>query len=206
MHPGPLELLPHGGQIMDPGRIPDVRQPVVERHVQAHALVLPGGSWDSPLPGLLAGEIHREAPGQDVVLDWLLDLLLIAVLREWFSRPGADGPSWFAAQSDPVVGPALRLLQETPAHPWTVAELAAGTGVSRAALSRRFTDLVGEPPMAYLTSWRLTLAADLLREPDATVAAVARRVGYGSPFALSAAFKRVRGISPQQHRETIAAS
>ena len=169
-------------------------------------LVLPGGSWDSPLPGLLADEILREAPGQDVVLDRLLELLLIAVLREWFSRPEAGAPSWFAAQSDSVVGPALRLLHEAPAHPWTVAELAARTGVLRAALGRRFTDLVGEPPMAYLTNWRLALAADLLREPDATVAAVARRVGYGSPFALSAAFKRVRGVSPQQHRDALAAS
>jgi AraC-like DNA-binding protein len=171
-----------------------------------HVLVLPGHSWDSPLPALLADEVLREAPGQDVVLDRLLDLLLIAVLREWFSRPEAGGPSWFAAQGDPVVGPALRLLHQEPAHPWTVAELATRTGVSRAALGRRFTDLVGEPPMAYLTSWRLALAADLLREPDATVAAVARKVGYGSPFALSAAFKRVRGVSPQQHRDAVAAS
>jgi AraC-like DNA-binding protein len=67
-------------------------------------------------------------------------------------------------------------------------------------LARRFTDLVGEPPMSYLTGWRLTLAADLLREPEATIGAVARQVGYGSPFALSTAFKRVRGISPQEHR------
>ena len=81
-----------------------------------------------------------------------------------------------------------------------MATLAAKAGVSRATLARRFTELVGEPPMAYLTTWRLTLAADLLREPDATVGAVARRVGYGSPFALSAAFKRVRGVSPRDHR------
>jgi AraC-like DNA-binding protein len=72
--------------------------------------------------------------------------------------------------------------------------------VSRAALARRFTELVGEPPMAYLTGWRLALAADLLLEPGATVGAVARRVGYGSPFALSTAFTRVRGISPREHR------
>jgi len=92
------------------------------------------------------------------------------------------------------------MLHHNPAEPWTVATLAAATGVSRAALARRFTELVGEPPMTFLTGWRLALAADLLREPDATVGAVARQVGYGSPFALSAAFKRVRGISPQQHR------
>lgn len=166
-----------------------------------HVLVLPADAWDSPLPALLCEEIVRDEPGQDVVLDRLLDLLLIAVLRAWFARPGAGAPAWYVAQSDPVVGPALRLLHDAPAHPWTVASLAARTGVSRAALGRRFTDLVGEPPMAYLTGWRIALAADLLREPDATIASVARKVGYGSPFALSAAFKRVRGVSPRQHRD-----
>ncbi|MYS24028.1 MULTISPECIES: AraC family transcriptional regulator [unclassified Streptomyces] len=171
-------------------------------------LVLPADAWRGPLPELLAllqQEIVKEQPGQEVVLDRLLDLLLITVLRAWFSRPEAGAPSWYAAQGDPVVGPALRLLHNDPAHPWTVAALAARTGVSRAALGRRFTELVGEPPMAYLTGWRLALAADLLREPDATVAAVARKVGYGSPFALSAAFKRVRGVSPRQHRSGAAA-
>ena len=107
-------------------------------------------------------------------------------------------------RSDRVVGAALRLMQDDPAHPWTVAGLAAATSVSRATLARRFSELVGEPPMAYLTSWRLALAADLLREPDATVSAVAAQVGYGSSFALSTAFKRIRGISPREHRTQVA--
>lgn len=74
------------------------------------------------------------------------------------------------------------------------------TGVSRATLARRFSDLVGEPPLTFLTGWRIALAADLLGEPGATVGSVAHQVGYGSPFALSTAFKRVRGISPKEHR------
>jgi AraC-like DNA-binding protein len=163
-------------------------------------LVLPGDAWDSPLIGLLGEEIVKDDPGQEAVLDRLLDLLLIAVLRAWFARPDAEAPAWYRANGDPVVGRALRLLHNNPSHPWTVATLAAEVGVSRAALARRFTELVGEPPMTFLTGWRLALAADLLREPDATLGAVAHQVGYGSPFALSAAFKRVRGISPQQHR------
>jgi AraC-like DNA-binding protein len=81
-----------------------------------------------------------------------------------------------------------------------VASLAAETGVSRATLARRFHELVGESPMSFLTTWRLALAADLLLEPGATVGSVARQVGYGTAFALSAAFKRVRGVSPRQHR------
>ena len=92
------------------------------------------------------------------------------------------------------------MLHHDPAQPWTVAALATGAGVSRAALARRFNELVGEPPMAFLTGWRIALAADLLREPDATVGSVAPQVGYGTPFALSTAFKRVRGISPQEYR------
>jgi AraC-like DNA-binding protein len=163
-------------------------------------LVLRDAEWDSPLLALLSEEIGKDESGQEVVLDRLLDLLLIAVLRAWFARPDAAPPAWYLAQGDPVVGRALRMLQNTPAHPWTVASLAREVGVSRATLARRFTDLVGEPPMAFLTGWRLTLAADLLREPNSTVGSVARDVGYGSPFALSAAFKRERGISPNEHR------
>jgi AraC-like DNA-binding protein len=165
-------------------------------------LVLHEDAWSSPLVPLLADEIVKDEPGQEAVLDRLLDLLLIAVLRAWFSRPEAEAPAWYRAHDDPVVGRALRMIHNNPDHPWTVAALATEIGVSRAALARRFTDLVGEPPMAYLTGWRLTLAADLLREPDATVGAVARQVGYASPFALSTAFKRVRGVSPRQHRVT----
>ena len=164
-------------------------------------LVVPREDWDTPLVALLAEEIAKDRPGQEAVLDRLLDLMLITALRTWLARPGSGAPGWYRAQSDDVVGPALQLLHHNPAHPWTVAELAVKVGVSRALLARRFTDLVGEPPMAYLTGWRLALAADLLLEPAATLAAVARRVGYGSAFALSAAFKRVRGVSPQGHRE-----
>jgi AraC-like DNA-binding protein len=163
-------------------------------------LVLPSDRWSSPLVPLLTQEIVKDEPGQEAVLDRLLDLLLIAVLRAWFNRSEAQAPPWYHAYADPAVGHALRLLHHNPAHPWTVASLAAATGLSRAALARRFTDLVGEPPMTFLTGWRLALAADLLREPDATVGSVARQVGYGSPFALSTAFKRLQGVSPQKFR------
>jgi AraC-like DNA-binding protein len=163
-------------------------------------VVAPADSWHCPLVPLLAEEIVKDELGQEAVLDRLLDLLLIAVLRAWFARPEAQAPAWYRAHSDPVVGRALKMIHNNPAHPWTVANLAHATGVSRAALARRFTELVGEPPMAFLTGWRLALAADLLREPDTTIATIADKVGYGSSFALSTAFKRVRGISPRDHR------
>ncbi len=163
-------------------------------------LVLRAAEWDADLLAVVADQVVKDAPGQQLVLDRLLDLLLISVLRAWFARPEADAPAWYRAQADPVVGTALRLLHEQPAHGWTVASLAAGAGVSRAGLARRFTGLVGEPPMTYLARRRIDMAARLLREPDATLGTVARKVGYADGFALSAAFKRLRGVSPAEHR------
>ena len=169
-------------------------------------IVMRQDEWDCPVIPLLTDEIIKDEPGQEAVLDRLLDLLLIAVLRAWFARPEADAPQWYRAYADPTVGRALRLLHREPARAWTVADLARETGLSRAALARRFHELVGEPPMSFLTNWRIALAADLLLEPGATIGSVAHEVGYGSPFALSAAFKRVRGVSPAQHRATAAAA
>jgi AraC-like DNA-binding protein len=167
-------------------------------------VVMPAHAWDSPLLPMLSDEIVKDEPGQEAVLDRLLDLLVVAVLRAWFARHQTEAPGWYRAQRDPVVGRALRMLQNNPEQPWTVATLAAEIGVSRAALARRFADVVGEPPMTFLTAWRLALAADLLREPDTTIAAVAQQVGYSSAFALSAAFKRVRGVTPKDHRAAVA--
>ncbi len=161
-------------------------------------LVRRRGEWDSTLVDLLAAEIMRDEPGQEVVLDRLLDLVLVSVVRSWLASE--EQVTRGLANADPTVGEALRLMHHHPDHGWTIASLAREVGVSRAALARRFGDLVGEPPMTYLTHWRLSLAADLLVATDDAIDTVARRVGYGSGFALSAAFKRVRGISPHQHR------
>ncbi|MEU4342495.1 AraC family transcriptional regulator [Nocardia sp. NPDC023852] len=163
-------------------------------------IVLRRGDFDSRVLDILVDEATKDEPAQGAVLDRLLDLVLIAALRAWFARN--DAPAWYHAYGDPLVGKALRLLQHNPGHGWTVAGLAEAVGVSRAALARRFTDLVGEPPMAFLTEWRLALAADLLQESDATIEAIARQVGYGSAFALSTAFKRHFGVSPRDHRHS----
>lgn len=166
-------------------------------------VVIRAGTADLPVVELLNQEIGREEPGQEAVLDRLLDLLVIAVLRAWFARPEAEVPAWYVAYSDPVVGPAIRLLQNEPGQQWTVASLADAVGVSRATLARRFSDLVGVPPMTYLTEWRIAVAADMLKQGGLTIAAVANRVGYGSPFALSTAFKRLQGMSPAEYRRAI---
>ena len=164
------------------------------------SLVLRTDEWNGSMVDLLCAEMARDDIGQDVYLDRLLDLLVIAAVRAWFALDPSRAPGWWRAAGDPVVGPALRMIEDDLSHGWTVASLAYEVGSSRAAFARRFTDLLGVPPMSYLTGLRLTMAEDLLHEPSATVASVANRVGYSSPFALSAAFKRERGMSPASFR------
>lgn len=161
---------------------------------------LPGQDWESPLVPLLCDEVIKDEPGQAAVLDRLLDLLVTAVLKAWFAQNDTDRPEWWRFQGDRIVEKALHLMHDYPSRQWTIETLASESGASRASLARRFSDLVGEPPMTFLKNWRMALAADLLCVPNETVGTVAEKVGYSSPFAFSAAFKRVRGISPQDHR------
>ncbi len=156
--------------------------------------------WDSPLVQLLCDEVIKDEPGQGAILDRLLDLLLTSVLKAWFARQDMSQPAWWRLQGDPIVERALRLIYDDPAHAWTIEKLAGEANTSRASLARRFRDIVGEPPMAFLKTWRMALAADLLSLPGETVASIAPKVGYESPFAFSTAFKRIRGVSPQEHR------
>jgi AraC-like DNA-binding protein len=164
-------------------------------------LSIRGDSWETPLIPLLRSEVVKDEEGQAAVLDRLLDLLVTAVLKTWFARQDASRPDWWRQQGDRVVDHALKLMHEQPAAHWTVERLAQAAGASRAAFARRFQELVGEPPMTFLKNWRMALAADLLTQPDQTVTSVADQVGYATPYAFSAAFKRVRGISPQAHRD-----
>jgi len=147
---------------------------------------------------LLAQELDERRPGACLALPSLLDLLLIYMVRAWMSQ--AESGSWPSVLSDPVTTAALRALHSDPAAPWTNDRLAATAGVSRATLVRRFTALVGRAPMAYLTWWRLTLAATRLRDTDASLTTVAREAGYGSPYALSHAFSREFGVTPGKYR------
>ncbi|MFG3053391.1 cupin domain-containing protein [Kitasatospora sp. NPDC048239] len=161
---------------------------------------------------LLGGELAADRPGGALAVPGLIDLLLVYMVRAWLTREPAARPTaqpptaqpagarWPAALHDPVVAAALRAVHEDPAHPWTTDRLAERAGVSRATLTRRFTALVGSPPMAYLTWWRLTRAAALLRDTAHPLEAVARRVGYSTPYALSHAFTRLFGTTPGRYR------
>ncbi|GAA0349852.1 AraC family transcriptional regulator [Actinoallomurus spadix] len=151
---------------------------------------------------LLAGELDETRPGSCAVLPNLLDLLLVYMIRSWMTETEAEtaGGVWPTALGDPVTAAALRAMHSKPGAPWSIERLAAEAGVSRPTLARRFTALVGRSPMAYLTWWRVILAATLLRDTKETLATIAGRVGYGSPYALSHAFEREFGTTPGRYR------
>jgi AraC-like DNA-binding protein len=152
---------------------------------------------------LLAAELEHPAPGTDAAVPALLDTLLLYVLRAWIHRQPPEAPAgWARALTDPAVSAALHAIHGETGRPWTVATLAARAGLSRAPFARRFTALVGQPPLTYLTWWRMTTAARLLRDTDAPLAAIATEVGYASEFAFAAAFKRTQGTPPGRYRST----
>lgn len=153
---------------------------------------------------LLGAELEQPRPGAAAAVPALLDTLLLYILRAWFQERAEDPTAggWTAALADPAVTAALTAIHSAPDRPWTVAELGARAGLSRAAFAGRFTAMVGRPPLTYLTWWRMTIAARLLRESDAPLRAVARRTGYSSDIAFAAAFKREHGITPGRYRAT----
>ncbi|MCC3771743.1 AraC family transcriptional regulator [Streptomyces sp. UNOC14_S4] len=168
--------------------------------------VVPDEHDCAAMRGYLEDQLTRGLPGRRIVTDRLLDWLLVCTLREWFDRPEAAPPAWYRALGDDVVGPALRAMHDAPERAWTLASLAAVAGVSRSTFAKHFQERLGEPPLTYLTEWRMTLAADLLTEPGTTVASAARRVGYADPSGFSTAFKRVKGASPSAFSTSAAES
>ncbi len=151
---------------------------------------------------LLASELERDLPGSSSTVVALLDVLLLLILRTWLGETSTLTTGWAAALQDPGIAAALRAMHEDIARPWTIPELATVAGMSRATLARRFTALVERAPLAYLTWWRLTTAARLLRDSDATLAVIAHQVGYSSEYAFAAAFKRQHNLAPGRYRAT----
>ncbi|MBB6345916.1 AraC family transcriptional regulator [Nonomuraea muscovyensis] len=149
---------------------------------------------------LLGAELDDPRIGSEGIVPALIDSLLLYILRAWLAEQPAEAEGWSAALRDPAVAPALAAIHDTPSAPWTVESLAERSGLSRAAFARKFAALVGEPPMAYLTRWRMTLAAKLLRDSDVPLISVAARTGYSTEFALAKAFKREYGIAPGGYR------
>jgi AraC-like DNA-binding protein len=149
---------------------------------------------------LTLAEAWTERPGGECLRLRLSELMFVEVVRRHLETLAEGESGWLAGLRDPGVGRVLALVHGRPAHPWTLAELAHEAGMSRSALAQRFAALVGLPPMQYLTRWRIQLAARLLADGAAKVAAVGRDVGYESEAAFSRSFKKITGISPAAWR------
>jgi AraC-like DNA-binding protein len=148
-------------------------------------------------------ESSAQRAGAGTVLAKLSELMFVEAIRRYVESLPPEQTGWLAGLRDRYVGKTLALIHAKPAHAWTVEALASEVGLSRSALGERFTGLVGQPPMQYLTRWRLQLAADLLRSSARSVAAIAGEVGYDSEAAFSRAFKRELGVAPAAWRQAI---
>ena len=156
----------------------------------------PQAEWLQSTLRLMAAEARELRPGGEAVITRLGDILVIQAIRSWIETDPAARTGWLGALQDRHIGRAIALIHRDPARDWTVASLARELSMSRSALAARFTELVGEPVMQYVTRWRMHLALTTLREEGVTVAELASRLGYRSEAAFSRAFKRVVGVSP----------
>jgi AraC-like DNA-binding protein len=148
----------------------------------------------------LLDEAASSRAGSDAMLAKLSEALFVDTVRRYVAGLPDQTTGWLAGARDPVVGRSLALLHRRPGHPWTLAELAATVGVSRSALVARFTRYLAEPPIAYLTGWRLRVAAQALTSSSKGVAELAATVGYESEAAFNRAFKRAFGVPPARYR------
>ncbi|MFE2326186.1 AraC family transcriptional regulator [Streptomyces sp. NPDC059385] len=197
---GPVTVVLCGAYQLDPSRahpllltLPDL----IHLRADAH-----GHAELRSAVALLASELENPRLGADAVVPALLDTLLLYILRVWFAEQPAGGAAtgWAAALNDAQVTAALQAIHRDPAAPWTVAKLAVEAGLSRASFARRFASLIGQPPLGYLTWWRMTTAARLLRTSDAPLRSIAAQVGYASEFAFAHAFKRAYATPPGAYR------
>ncbi|MDH3706073.1 MAG: AraC family transcriptional regulator [Acidimicrobiia bacterium] len=156
--------------------------------------------WMRATLELMAEETQQARPGGEAVVSRLCDIVVIQAIRTWIERDPAAQTGWLGALRDEQIGTAIACVHRHPERDWTVASLADEVAMSRSAFAARFSELVGEPAMRYVTRWRMHVALDLLQRTDASVAGVAGEVGYDSEAAFSRAFKRVIGVSPRAAR------
>ena len=157
--------------------------------------------WLDQTLRLIAVESTSEAPGAQIALDRLMDLLFIYAVRAWLSQVPAGDAGWLGALRDPRIGGVLQRIHAEPAAHWTVESLARTSGMSRSGFAARFSDLVGESPLRYVTSWRMQLAARLMLDhSESSVSEIANQVGYESEAAFGVVFKRHFASSPAKWR------
>ena len=160
----------------------------------------PSGQWLEQSILHLVEEAASDRAGSDVMLAKLSEVLFVDTMRRYVTGLPDQTTGWLAGARDPVVGKSLALLHSRPSHPWTIAELAVDVGLSRSALVERFTRYLSVPPIAYLTGWRLRLAAEALTSTPKGVADIAADVGYESEAAFNRAFRRAFEVPPARYR------
>ena len=158
------------------------------------------GQWLEQSLMHLVEEAASDRAGSDVMLNKLSEVLFVDTIRRYVTGLPDQTIGWLAGARDPVVGKSLALLHSRPSHPWTIAELAMGVGLSRSVLVERFTRYLSVPPIAYLTGWRLRLAAQALTSTPKGVADIAADVGYESEAAFNRAFRRAFEVPPARYR------
>jgi len=169
--------------------------------LRQHAREGAGDAWIGDSFQRAAAEFATGGVGSTTVLSKLAELLFVEAVRRYLAILPQTQTGWLAGLRDPKVGKALALLHGRPVHPWTTDELAQAVDMSRSAFAERFTNLVGVPPMRYLTRWRLQLAAVRLRESSRSLGQIAYEVGYESEAAFSRAFKNAFGTTPGDWRQ-----
>jgi len=162
------------------------------------------GTWLGTTIKFTINEARSSRPGNTALLGRLTELMFVEILREYMQQLPEDHGGWLAGLNDPYVGKALALLHASPTRNWTVEALSREAAISRSVLAERFTQLVGEAPMRYLTNWRMQLARQLLREGTHSMQEIATRVGYESEAAFNRAFKRATGSPPATWRRGVA--
>lgn len=206
------EVLRHGGggeeTAMVCGAV-DFDHPAARQLINALPEVVHVDAWNSSEAEWLqstlrfmAAEARQLKPGGETIITRLCDILVVQAIRSWLAEAPAAQTGWLGALQDEQVGRAIAHVHRDPEHAWTVASLAAEASMSRSAFSTRFTELVGETPMRYVTRWRMHVARSWLREGDLSMVDVALRLGYGSEAAFGRAFKRTMGLSPGAARRS----
>ncbi len=170
--------------------------PVFKINIRSDA----SGQWLENSIRFSVGEANASLAGGEAVLAKLSEALFVETLRRYIAKLPAQQTGWLAGARDPEVGKALALMHRKPAHPWTLADLASEAGISRSVLAERFRQYLGEPPMSYLTRWRLQLGAQMLNTTSYSVAQIAAEVGYESEPAFNRAFKREFDLPPARFR------
>ena len=159
------------------------------------------GPWIEQSINFVLADAAAQTPGSEVLASKVAEMLFAEVLRSYIEAMPANNPGWLAGLRDPHVSRCLALMHAEPARDWTVDALAGEVHISRSVLAEKFAELVGAPPMHYLTRWRMIVAAGMLRNEQTNLARVAEGVGYESEAAFSRAFKREYGVSPGQWRQ-----